>query len=291
MFEYTKNISSFENHKRARKKLVNMKSENIGHVKQYSQLKATQFQHGNGIGIVEFFEGKNILVTGATRFLAKALIEKMLRTTPKVNNIYILIKAKDEEAAFHRLASEIVESKLFKYLEEMHGESYKLFIQNKLVPVVGNIYEPNLRMDIITTQQIAQEIDLIVNSAPSQHLTRALDANVNGPRQLMMFAKKCNKLKLLMYYSTAYANGQREGMILEKPFTMGENITKEKTTSVSPFINFPSLYADNEIDLVSKLKNNVNNNGLEQLMKDLGAERQSYMDGKIRIHSQRQLVK
>ncbi|KAH0662376.1 hypothetical protein KY284_027307 [Solanum tuberosum] len=111
---------------------------------------------------------------------------------------------------------------------------------------------------------------------PSQHLTRydlVLDANVNGPRQLMMFAKKCNKLKLLMHYSTAYANGQREGMILEKPFTMGESITKEKTTSVSPFVNFPSLYADNEIDIVSKLKNNVNNNGLEQLMMDLGAER------------------
>ncbi|XP_006361195.1 fatty acyl-CoA reductase 2-like [Solanum tuberosum] len=132
----------------------------------------------------------------------------------------------------------------------MHGESYKLFIQNKLVPVVGNIYEPNLGMDIITTQQI----DLIVNSAAittfDERYDLALDANVN-----------------------AYANGEREGMILEKPFTMGESITKEKITSVSPFINFPSLYADNEIDLVSKLKNNVNNNGLEQLMKDLGVER------------------
>ncbi|WMV34572.1 hypothetical protein MTR67_027957 [Solanum verrucosum] len=206
-----------------------------------------------------------------------ALIEKMLRTTPKVNKIYILIKSKDEEAALHRLTSEIVESKLFKYLEEMHGESYKLFIQNKLVPVVGNIYEPNLGMDIITTQQIAQEIDLIVNSAAittfDERYDLALDANVNGPRRLMIFAKKCNKLKLLMHYSTAYANGEREGMILEKPFTMGESITKEKITSVSPFINFPSLYADNEIDLVSKLKNNVNNNGLEQLMKDLGVER------------------
>uniref|UniRef100_M0ZS89 Fatty acyl-CoA reductase n=1 Tax=Solanum tuberosum TaxID=4113 RepID=M0ZS89_SOLTU len=202
----------------------------------------------------------------------------MLRTTPKINKIYILIRAKDKGAAFNRLKSEIIESKLFKCLEEMHGEYYKPFILNKLIPVVGNIYEPNLGMDIITSQQIAQQIDLIIDSAANttfdERYDLALDANVNGPYQLMMFAKKCKNLKLLMHYSTAYANGEREGLILEKPFTMGESITKEKITSISSFTNFPSLHVDNEMDLVSKLKNNITNNiGLEQIMKNLGVER------------------
>ncbi|XP_060206142.1 fatty acyl-CoA reductase 2, chloroplastic-like [Lycium barbarum] len=231
----------------------------------------------NGIGILEFYEGKNILVTGATGFLAKALIEKMLRTISKINKIYILIRAKDKGAAFDRLTSEIIESKLFKCLEEMHGEYYKPFILSKIVPVIGNIYEPNLGMDIIDAQQIAEETDLIIDSAANttfdERYDLALDANVNGPYQLMMFAKKCKKLKLLMHYSTAYANGEREGLILEKPFTMGESITKEKVTSISPFTNFPLLHADNEMDLVSKLKNNISNIGLEQIMKSLGVER------------------
>ncbi|KAF3662196.1 putative fatty acyl-CoA reductase 2-like [Capsicum annuum] len=130
----------------------------------------------------------------------------MLRTTPKVNKIYLLIRAKDKEAAFLRLKNEIMESELFKYLEEMHGESYKIFMQNKLVPIIGNIYEPNLGMDIITYNKIAQEIDLIVDSAAittfDERYDLALNANVNGPYQLMMFAKKCKKLKLLMHYST-----------------------------------------------------------------------------------------
>uniref|UniRef100_M0ZS93 Fatty acyl-CoA reductase n=2 Tax=Solanum tuberosum TaxID=4113 RepID=M0ZS93_SOLTU len=202
----------------------------------------------------------------------------MLRTTPKVNKIYLLIRAKDKEAAFHRLKAEIMESELFKCIEEMHGKTYKLFIENKLIPIVGNIYEPNLGMDIITSDKIAQEIDLIVDSAAittfDERYDSALDANVNGPYQLMMFAKKCKNLKLLMHYSTAYANGEREGLILEKPFTMGESITKEKLTSISPYTNFPSLHVDNEIDLVSKLKNNITNNiVLEQIMKNLGVER------------------
>uniref|UniRef100_A0A3Q7HXG0 Fatty acyl-CoA reductase n=1 Tax=Solanum lycopersicum TaxID=4081 RepID=A0A3Q7HXG0_SOLLC len=195
MLKYNNNFSSFENHKRRRKKSCYiMKSQKIEHPRRYFQLKAITndeaedekqiiiSQKGNnGIGIIDFFEGKNIFVTGGTGFLAKALIEKILRTTPKINKIYLLIRAKDKEAAFHRLKFEIMESELFKCPEEIHGESYKLFIQNKLIPIVGNIYEPNLGMDIITSQQIAQQIDLIVDSAAittfDERYDLALDAN------------------------------------------------------------------------------------------------------------------
>ncbi|PHT72011.1 hypothetical protein T459_22796 [Capsicum annuum] len=132
-------------------------------------------------------------------------------------------------------------------------------------------------MDSITAHQIAQEIDLIVDSAANTTLDLrydlALEANVNGPYQLMLFAKKCKNLKLLIHYSTAYVNGEREGLIYEKPFTMGESITKEKVTSHSPSTKFPSLNAASELDFVSKLKNAIKNNGFEQIVKDLGSER------------------
>ncbi|XP_070008771.1 fatty acyl-CoA reductase 2, chloroplastic-like [Nicotiana sylvestris] len=270
-FEYK--FSSFESDKKSANKTCYL---NCHYGK--SSLSSSPNKASNGIGIVEFFEGKNLLVTGATGFLAKALIEKLLRATPKVNKIYLLIRAKDKEAAFDRLISEIIESKLFKCLEEMHGESYKSFIQGKLIPIAGNVHETNLGMDIVTAHQIAEEIDLIIDSAANttfdERYDLALEANVNGPCQIMMFAKKCKNLKLLMHYSTAYANGEREGMIHEKPFTMGESITKEKITSISPYTNFPSLHAANELDLVSLFKNAIkNNNGLEQIMKFLGVER------------------
>ncbi|PHU06735.1 hypothetical protein BC332_23224 [Capsicum chinense] len=202
----------------------------------------------------------------------------MLRTTPKINKIYILIRAKDKEAAFDRVTSEIIESKVFKCLKEMLGESYESFIRSKLVPIVGNIHEPNLGMDSIIAHQVAQEIDLIVDSAANitfdLRYDLALEANVNGPYQLMLFAKKCKKLKLLVHYSTAYVNGEREGLIYEKPFTMGESITKERVTSHSPSTKFPSLNVSNELDFVSKLKNAIENNDtFDKIMKDLGPER------------------
>ncbi|MCD7453420.1 hypothetical protein HAX54_020836 [Datura stramonium] len=128
----------------------------------------------------------------------------------------------------------------------MHGESYELFIRSKLVPVVGNIHESNLGMDIITSHQIAQEIDLIVDSA----------ANTTWDLRLPSYT---------------YANGQREGLIYEKPFKMGESITKEKVTSHYQSTKFPSLNAANELDFVSKLKNAIQNNAFDKIMKDSGS--------------------
>jgi FlaA1/EpsC-like NDP-sugar epimerase len=38
----------------------------------------------------EFYEGKTLLITGATGFLGKALVEKVLRALPEVRRIYLL---------------------------------------------------------------------------------------------------------------------------------------------------------------------------------------------------------
>ncbi|KAG6413600.1 hypothetical protein SASPL_126314 [Salvia splendens] len=60
-----------------------------------------------GIGIVKFLRGKTFLITGATGFLGKVLIEKMLRTAPDVHKIFVLIKAKSKEAGAERLKNEV----------------------------------------------------------------------------------------------------------------------------------------------------------------------------------------
>lgn len=76
-----------------------MKSQKIEHPRRYFQLKAITndeaedekqiiiSQKGNnGIGIIDFFEGKNIFVTGGTGFLAKGTL----------NNIYSVILLRRE---------------------------------------------------------------------------------------------------------------------------------------------------------------------------------------------------
>ncbi|XP_057954781.1 fatty acyl-CoA reductase 3-like [Malania oleifera] len=47
--------------------------------------------------IVHFLENKTILITGATGFLAKIFVEKILRIQPNINKLYLLIRAENSE--------------------------------------------------------------------------------------------------------------------------------------------------------------------------------------------------
>ncbi|KAM1747790.1 hypothetical protein ACFX12_008862 [Malus domestica] len=119
----------------------------------------------DGIGIVKFLRGKGFFITGATGFLAKVLVEKILRTAADVGKIFLLIKAKNKEGAMERLKTEITNAELFKCLRQTYGKSYRSFILSKLVPVVGNVCESDLGIEDDVAGLISKEVDVIVNSA------------------------------------------------------------------------------------------------------------------------------
>ncbi|KAL7085796.1 hypothetical protein ACP275_14G299900 [Erythranthe tilingii] len=126
----------------------------------------TSGNSGGGIGITKFFQGKNIFITGATGFLGKVLVEKLLRST-SVGKIYLLVKATDKENALDRLSKDIIQSELFESIREKHGKSYEEFVREKLIPIVGDICEPNLGMDTYSMHAIVDEVDVIIQSAAS----------------------------------------------------------------------------------------------------------------------------
>ncbi|KAH7512345.1 hypothetical protein FEM48_Zijuj12G0080800 [Ziziphus jujuba var. spinosa] len=230
----------------------------------------------DGIGIVKFLRGKCFLITGATGFLAKVLIEKILWTVPDVGKIYLLIKANNKEIAMGRLKNEIINAELFKRLQKTHGKSYQAFMLEKLVPVVGNVCESAIGLEEELAEKMAKEVDVIVNSAANttfdERYDVALDINTRGPGHLMRFTKKCKKLKLFLQVSTAYVNGERKGRIMEKPFCIGESIAGEINISGNPPNFLPTLDVESEINLAFTCKKAFQNNATQK-MKDLGLER------------------
>ncbi|KAK4790297.1 hypothetical protein SAY86_017601 [Trapa natans] len=185
-----------------------------------------------GIGIMKFLMGKTYLVTGATGLLAKAFVEKILRVAPSTRKIFLLVKAKGEAEAMKRIKNEMVDCELFRQLEELHGEKYKDFIMSKLVPVVGNMCEPNLGIsDTELSTQMAAEVDVIVHAAANtlfdERYDVAINMNTQGALRILGFAMKCKKLQLFLHVSTAYVNGRRRGILREKPFRMGQTIAEE----------------------------------------------------------------
>lgn len=248
----------------------------------------------NGLAIVEFLRGKSILITGATGFLAKVLVEKILRVQPDVEQLFLLIKAKDVGNAKDRLQNEIVSSSLFKNLQIFHGTSYQGFMERKLTPIVGDLSKDNLGMDVKSLSELQGKVDIIVNSAASttfdERYDHALNLNTKGAQRVTDFANKCPRVQLFMHVSTAFVNGERKGVVNEKAFRLGCSIANESRTKGEDMV--PDIDVDRELQLVKKKIDNIleshsdaspcsstNLNKkkvekkLQQAMKDLGMER------------------
>lgn len=81
-------------------------------------------------------KGKTILVTGATGFLAKVFVEKVLRVQPEINKLYLLLRASNTELATQRLQNEVFQTDLFRVLRDKLGKDFDSFISEKVVAVV-----------------------------------------------------------------------------------------------------------------------------------------------------------
>ncbi|PAN51401.1 hypothetical protein PAHAL_9G591500 [Panicum hallii] len=233
--------------------------------------------HAGGIGVAEFLGAKNFLITGGTGFLAKVLIEKILRTNPDVGKIYVLIKAKDSETALRRLQNEVVDTELFRCLQEVHGSDYSSFIARKLVPVVGDVREANIGIAPELADEIAGQVDIIINSAANttfdERYDVAMDINTVGPFRIMSFAQRFQRLKLFLQVSTAYVNGQRQGLVLEKPFRMGDTIAKELGSSEDKGSTVLDIEAEIKLAFGYSRRHSSDSASFAQEMKDLGLER------------------
>lgn len=54
---------------------------------------------GDKSQVASWYAGKNVFITGATGFMGKVLVEKLLRSCPDIKNIYLLIRAKRGQTA------------------------------------------------------------------------------------------------------------------------------------------------------------------------------------------------
>jgi hypothetical protein len=85
----------------------------------YSGVKNTKngtMEDGPQLDYSRFFKGKRIFLTGATGFLGKVLLEKILRDLPQVDKLYLFVRACPTKniSPTHRLKRDILGMPVFR---------------------------------------------------------------------------------------------------------------------------------------------------------------------------------
>ncbi|KAK6138178.1 hypothetical protein DH2020_028062 [Rehmannia glutinosa] len=222
--------------------------------------------------ILEFLENRSILVTGATGFLAKIFIEKILRVQPNVKKLYVLLRASDTKSAMLRFNNEVMSKALFRVLKEKHGANLNSFVSEKVRVIPGDITFENLGVkDAGLLEEMWKQVDVVVNLAANTNFDERYDVllgiNTLGAKHVLDFSKKCDKLKVLVHVSTAYVSGEKEGLILETPYKMGETLNGTSGLDVES----EKKLID---EILKQLKaENCSEDIIKSTMKDLGIQR------------------
>src|SRR5262249_13694656 len=173
--------------------------------------------------IQEFFTGRTVLVTGATGFLGKAIVEKALRGLPDVHRIYLLIRPKERGSravpADQRFRDEVLKSSIFDRLRRELGDKFDDMIAAKIAVIAGDLTDEQFGASGADYQRLTDEVQVILNSAAvvsfDERLDLSLNLNTQGARRMMDFARLCPRLEALIHISTCYVSGTAEGRIDE----------------------------------------------------------------------------
>src|SRR6516162_936248 len=173
--------------------------------------------------IQEFFTGKTVLVTGATGFLGKALVEKILRSLPGIRRLYLLIRAKDRGSrsvsADERFWSEVLKSSIFDRLKKDLGDGFDAFVEERVAVINGDLTDERLGVSDDDYRRLCDEVEVIINSAVvvfDERLDLSLNLNTMGALRMMDVARDCRRLQAVVHISTCYVSGTRKGWVAEE---------------------------------------------------------------------------
>lgn len=178
--------------------------------------------HPNGaeqtsLSVKATLRGKRLLLTGATGFLGKAILEKLLWAVPEIGSIALLVRESRQNSAAERVA-ELLDSSLTLRLRARHGRDWLDWAMARLVVISGDISRPRFGLSELDFLALAGSLDGVIGSAASvvfdERLDRSLATNIRGVQTLL---ELCGDSVPLLHISTCYVSGQHTELRGEAP--------------------------------------------------------------------------
>ncbi|KAK3909444.1 Putative fatty acyl-CoA reductase [Frankliniella fusca] len=153
--------------------------------------------------VADFYRGRS----GATGFMGKTLVEKLLRSCPEVHALYLLVRPHRGQDVGRRV-EDLLNDPIFDVVRR--GGSGAL---RKVIAVPGDIASTDLGLSTTDRDLLVEEVSVVFHSAASvkfdEPLKAAVDINLLGTQRMLQLAKHMKKLQAFVYVSTAYSNCDR----------------------------------------------------------------------------------
>ena len=147
-------------------------------------------------------------------------------------------------------------------MRERYGSAFEGFIRDKVVIVGGDIGETNLGYTEEEAQRIADDIDVVINSAGNvtfnPTLESALRTNVVGTQNVIAFSKRMRR-PALVHVSTCFVAGNRSGAVWESDPVVGYFPRREELEGVE-------FSPEQEIKDCAKLSERVRDEARDAMM-------------------------
>ncbi|KAJ8299133.1 hypothetical protein KUTeg_023193 [Tegillarca granosa] len=146
--------------------------------------------------IAEYYARKNVFITGATGFIGKVLIEKLIRSCPDIGNIYILIRPKRNQDIYQR-CKELFDCPIYDKIREKQPN-----FQDKICLIHGDVCEPGLGIKQTDLEILEEKVNIVFHGAATIRFDEHL-------RKMVNICRKFKNLEVFVHISTAYANCDR----------------------------------------------------------------------------------
>ncbi|KAH8353833.1 hypothetical protein KR084_005275 [Drosophila pseudotakahashii] len=149
------------------------------------------------------FRSKTVFLTGATGFLGKVIIEKLLRTT-EVKRIYVLIRPKRGIEIQERIITWSKDA-VFGLLLKSKPEALQ-----RVAPIAGDCLESDLGISENDRRLLASEVQIVIHGAATvrfnEPLHVALAINTRATKLMIQLAREMRQLEAFVHISTAFSN-------------------------------------------------------------------------------------
>lgn len=210
----------------------------------------------------EIYRDRRIFLIGSTGFLGKVTLSMLLHRFPNVGKIYLTVRARSHEESETRFWNNIITAPPFDPLRERYGSALEGFIRDKIVVKGGDIADTNFGYSEEEAQAIADDIDIIINSAGNVTFNPTLESglrtNVVGTQNVIAFAKRM-KRPALVHVSTCFVAGNRAGAVWESDDVLGYFPRRNEMPGVQ-------FSVDQEIADCAKLADRVRDEARDAMM-------------------------